>query len=95
MVSVPAGDETGKHWADHIRPCRVTAAGTGGRTLCAPTKEGAPNRWDPYKGGKRRDPGGYIPIQTQIRGRTLCAPTEEEAPNRWAVQKGKGVRPRG
>ena len=51
MVSVPAGDETGKHWADYIRPCGVTAAGIRGRTLCAPTKEGAPNRWAVQKGG--------------------------------------------
>ena len=58
MVSVPAGDETGKHWANHIRPCGMAAAGTGGRTLCAPTEEGAPNRWDCTKGGRGAAPPG-------------------------------------
>ena len=59
MVSVSAGDETGKHGADHIRPYGVTAAGIRGRTLCAPTEKGLPNRWGPYKRGGAASPGEY------------------------------------
>ena len=96
MVSVPAGDETGKHGADHIRPCGMAAAGIRGRTLCAPTEKGIPNRWDCTKRGKGRDPGGYIPIQTQIRGRTLCAPTERGRPtDRARTKGGRGAAPGG
>ena len=50
-----------EHRADHIRPCGMTAAGTGGRTLCAPTEEGEPNRWDCTKGGRVRPLLGSTP----------------------------------
>ena len=66
MVSVPAGDETGKHRADYIRPCGVTAAGIRGRTLCAPTKEGAPNRWAVQKGGGCGLSWGVHPIRGRL-----------------------------
>ena len=96
MVSVSAGDETGKHGADHIRPYGVTAAGAGGRTLCAPTEEGAPNRWGPYKKGEgARPPGGTSPRKHRYAG-AHCAPLREKRHQTDGPDKReKGGGPRG
>ena len=77
MVSVSAGDGTGKHWADHIRPYGMTAAGIRGRTLCAPTGKGAPNRRGRTKGGRGATPGGTSPYKHRYAG-AHCAPLRKK-----------------
>ena len=86
MVSVPTGDGTGKHRADHIRPYGMTAAGTGGRMVSVPAGDETGKHWANYI-----RPCGMAAAGTG--GRTLCAPTEKGIPNRWDCTKGGRVRP--